>query len=268
MGSRNRSKRSRQLWVFATAIVLVTTAAPARAQTNEAAPENLVPAEATTLFEAGMVAFRDGRPADAQDLFRRSLEIHPTAAAAWNLTLALRATNDLVDAVQIARQLLNERHGPVAEEQRAQIEALLDELLRRVAVLDISTNHSSEVAIAVDGTRVGVVERGQQLEHVTDAGEHLVSGIAPDAQATEQNVVARAGARTHVTLTLQVSTEPVVVERRTRRWWIWVVAAVCVVGVATGLTVGLLLREEPQMVTNPLWGERGYIEALTAGNER
>jgi len=258
--------------VCAAIIALVTSSRPASAQTDEPEPEQAVSAEAMSLFDAGMAAFRDGRPADAQDLFRRSLQIQPIPATAWNLALALRATNDLVEAVRIARQLLDEHYGELQEEQREQIGTLLDELYRRVAVLDITTNHTSEVVATVDGVRVGVVEPGQQIEHVTEAGEHRVSGIVPDARVVEQSVVAPSGEHTDVLITLEPVTEPVAepatTGRRPRRWWIWVVAATVVVGVATGLSLWLVLRDEPQMVVNPLWGEPGYIEALTSGNER
>lgn len=282
LGQKIQTKLLYQLWVSATALALVTMTFPVSAQTNgpepeqlpasaqsdETEPEQPPPTEATMLFEAGRVAFRDGRPADAQDLFRRSLTLQPTPAAAWNLTLALRATNDLVEAVQLARQLLNEEHGQLEEEQRTQIGTLLDELLRRVAVLDITTNHSAEVIATVDGVRVGVVTPEQGLEHVTDPGEHLVSGSAPDARTTEQSVVAPAGAHTDVLLSLELMAEPVVETPPPRRWWIWVLVTTVAVGVATGLALGLSLRDEPEMLTNSLWGERGYIEALTAANAR
>ena len=263
----NRSNRIRPRWTLTWVLVVCSMACWSP---REAAAEGALEEEAQVLLDAGRLAFEDGRIADARDLFQRSLELVPRSGTAWNLALALRATNELIQASQILRGLLEGRYGPLEEGERAETEALAEEISRRVGTLRISTGASVAVDVTIDGEPAGVIEPEGVLERVVVAGQHVVRGVAEGSEPDEQNTTVMGGEVSDVRFdfdTSDVGGADVggadVGEERTRRRslarepWFWVV----VIGTAAlAATTGVLVwwfvdgRETQGLEIDPVFG--------------
>lgn len=201
------------------------------------------PSEAQALFIAGNAAVRDGRYADARDLYRRSIQIAPRLSVAWNLVLAFRGTNEIIAALELVEQLIGGDFGELSSEDRPELEALHAELEGRVSTLNIRTNHPSSVELAVDDVAVGTVDPGDQLVHLIIPGEHRIVGTAAEIDPVERTIETSEGDVTDVLLTF-TPRRPV-----WRRAWFWVVTVGLPVVIGSSIALWLTLRDrdEPGM---------------------
>lgn len=256
---RREHQATRPISVVGIGLVIVVVFAcwPSR----QAAAEASLDEEARALFEAGQGAFGDGRTADARDLFRRSLELSPRSGTAWNLALALRATNELVRATQLLTELIDGRFGELGPEERAETETLLQEISARLATLSITVRSPAPVDITIDGEHSGTIEPDSSLERHVVAGQHVIRGTAEGTEPVEQTLTVAGGEERTVALLLESleGGEGGTGRRRSvvREPWFWLV----VVGaVAIAVTTGVLAwwfvagREETGPEVDPIWG--------------
>jgi hypothetical protein len=172
-------------WIAATAITLAFAATS-------------VAQDARELFEQGNAATEAGRFADARDLYRRSLELEPNPASAFNLAVALTRTGEFVEAATIFEELLEGSFGGLSRTQRREVRALRREASENVATLRVELPPVAEVEIRVDGKRIeGAVA------HV-DPGEHLVSVSSPRHRPVEDRVIVERGEERRYQPTLQL----------------------------------------------------------------
>ncbi len=226
---------------------------------RQAAAETTLDQEARALFEAGDLAFRDGRPADARHLFQRSLELSPRPGTAWNLALALRAINELVLATELLTELLEGRYGELDRVERAETEALLQELTGRIAVLRISAQAPTTVDVTIDGEPSGSLDPGDHLERWVTSGQHVIRGVAEGAEPDEQTITVVSEEVHEVTLSLSSSLGNEGTRQRSiaREPWFW---TVIVSFVAVAVTAGVLAwwfvdgRQNPGPEVDPIWG--------------
>lgn len=152
----------------AAALLVLLVTAPAAAQTE---PEEL---EARAMFEAGQTAVAERRLEDARRLFERSLELHPTAAAAFNAAVVAREDGDPTAAARHLAALLDGVYGPLPEDRRARVQRLLDQTLEQVGTLVIRAE--AGVALTLDGRRIAA---GDEATFHLAPGEHVLEVTLP-----------------------------------------------------------------------------------------
>ncbi len=163
------------------AVIVLSLAAPARAQ------------GARELFEQGAVALESGRFPEARDLLTRSLELHPHRATAFNLIVALRGTEQPVEALVLCARLLGGELGEVSGDRREQARTICEEVERMVARVVVVPSGAPELEVRVDGVPRGAVRDGASLEEALDPGRHVIIASAPEHAPAERSVVLSAG---------------------------------------------------------------------------
>lgn len=244
---------------FALLAILVSAAAqrPAHARADDAE-------DARRLFEQAGEARRSGRLVDARDLLRRSLALHPSRATAFNLATTLREAGQMREALTTLERLRDHEFGALAPEQQTEVERMIERTRAELATLriELEGGGTDSVEIRVDGARVGAVAGTGHVDHVLDAGRHVVSAHAPDGRRSARDEVdAARGERVLVRLVLPPAHAPA-----TRRalpahapsaaerdggsstTWIWIGAGVIAAGAITaGIWLALDSGDEDAM---------------------
>lgn len=156
-------------------------AAPAGAQSS-------AEQEARELFQRANAALETGRFAEARDLLRRSIELTPNPASAFNLAVALRGTGETIASVSTFDRLLEGEYGRLSAAQRREAERLRHETRAEIAVLHISATGADAIELRVDGQRVGTPAAGEVVEHRVDPGTRVVTASAPRRETAERRV--------------------------------------------------------------------------------
>ena len=76
-----------------------------------------------------------GRFAEARDILRAALDAEASPQVAFNLSLMLRETGELVAATEVLQRLLANDYGVLPEERRARVAELLAEVTGQLATL-------------------------------------------------------------------------------------------------------------------------------------
>jgi hypothetical protein len=163
--------------------------------------------EARRLFEEANAALESGRFSVARDLLRRSLDLAPNAASAFNLGVALRGTGETRAAVQVFEELLGGERGEISDGQRREVRRLLRETRAEIAALHIHVEGAETIEVRVDGERIGEAGDGETLTHQVDPGEHVVTATAPRRQTEERRVELERGGSRRLSLALQMSAD-------------------------------------------------------------
>ena len=182
--------------IAALLLSLLYASAQAQAQT----PANEL--EARTLFEGGQQAFAEQRYDDARRLFERSLELHPTEAAAFNAAQAAEESGDLVAAIAHLDALLADRYGALSQERASATRAARARLLARVGTLVVHSDRAG-VEVSLDGEPM-TLEGGEATAHVAP-GEHGLVVAIPGCAPRERTVQIAAGERRTIDLVLDES---------------------------------------------------------------
>jgi hypothetical protein len=231
--------------VLALSLALLITA-PAVAQVGSEE-------EARALFEQAAEAAAAGRTAEARDLFRRSLELFPTAAAAFNLGLVSQEHGDPLAALELAEALLGGAHGPLDDARRPEVTALRDGALAAVATLDVRIVGPPRASVRVDGRLAGEATPAAPLAVRLNPGAHVVRAEAPDHVAAQRSMTFERGQERTVVLEL-IADRPVTPDpepepltppdgderdepRRRLPGWAWAIFAGAVAAVTVSLAV-------------------------------
>ena len=217
--------------------------------------------EARARFEEANDALSSGRFAEARDLFRRSLQAHPNAAAAFNLAVALRGTGETVESVEVFDALLAGAYGALREQQRREAQGLRAETQAEIAVLQIRATGPPRTDVRIDGRRAGVVGSTDVLEAPVNAGAHVVIGTATEYEIAEQRVSVARGELAQLQLTLEPSEPPPIrtriVEASTpsifESPWLWVGVGAGVAALVVGALL-LFVTVEQDPLTDPVYG--------------
>lgn len=186
-----------------TAAFVAQLAAPAGAQTS---PEE----EARELFQQANAALETGRFAEARDLLRRSIELTPNPASAFNLAVALRGTGETIASAATFERLLEGEYGELSAAQRREAERLLHETRAEIAVLHISATGADAVELRVDGQRIATAAAGEVVEHQVDPGERVVTASAPRRETAERRVDLPRGGSLRVAFELEPTADALV----------------------------------------------------------
>lgn len=159
--------------------------------------------DARALFDEAIGDIGQGRYAVAVEKLRRSLELAPRTATAFNLGVALRGTGDSLAATQVFDEVLAGRYGPIDAEQTAQVAALRDEVRRDLVTLTIRVTTGADVLVAVDGREVATLERGAETTVTVNPGTRRITGQATDFEPARTEITVERGSTRTVELALE-----------------------------------------------------------------
>jgi tetratricopeptide (TPR) repeat protein len=231
---------------FLILVLALATAAPAAAQpANSRALE-----EARTRFQTGVQLFHEGSLDAALAEFRKAYSLAPTYRVLYNIAQVQFELHNHVEALKTFRQYLQEGGAEVPPDRRAQVEAEIQKLERRVSLVEITTDVDG-ADILVDDVPIGVSPL--RLPVMVNAGNRRVTAIKTGRVTTAQTLTIAGGDRVRVHLQLpevavarsvdQVVTQlppPVVGPSRTK---VWVsLATTAALGIGAG-TMALLARQ-------------------------
>ncbi|MCB9594571.1 MAG: tetratricopeptide repeat protein [Sandaracinaceae bacterium] len=178
---------------LAALLLVLGSALPAAAQT----PASEL--EARALFEAGEAAVAERRFEDARRLFERSLELHPTAAAAFNAAVAAQEQGDGPGAVAHLDRLLAGALGPLPAGRRASVATMREEAVARLGTLVVHADgpgwrvRAGDQDLAVDG----------ELTLYLAPGTHPLALTTPEGATRERVVELTAGERRVIDVVLE-----------------------------------------------------------------
>jgi tetratricopeptide (TPR) repeat protein len=154
--------------LLATAVMTVERAAEGQAPAADDSPQR---AEAIRKYREGSKAFEEKRYKDAIDFFLEADSFVPSAALAYNTSVAYEAMGDAASALKWAREYL--RRAPNAED-RAQVQTMVDRLegrLREKGIQQVTISSAPVGAtVVVDGRAVGITPWTGELR----PGKHRV----------------------------------------------------------------------------------------------
>jgi tetratricopeptide (TPR) repeat protein len=126
-----------------TVLLLAVVASPAAGQDEPHEPDAALAEESRRLFEAGTIAFRDGRFDDALQHFRRAHELTPHPDLLYNIASCLDRLRRDQEALEAFEAYIDQR--PDASD-REEIEGRIRELRRTLAVATPAPEQPSTAA--------------------------------------------------------------------------------------------------------------------------
>lgn len=230
---------------------LAASAPPAHAQDAVA--------EARRLFDEGREALHAARLTEAKEKLRRSLELHPNAATAFNLVLAYRGSGEPLEATRVCERLLAGDYGELAGERRAQASDTCEAAAAEIAHIEARAEGAERIDLRLDGAAWTAVAGGEVARADVDPGRHVISASAAAHAGEERAVTVERGGTASVVL--RVVPEPTEREGSPATWWIVAGAGAAVV---VGVIVAAVLLsggdDGPQAIANPDWG--GVVTTL------
>ncbi len=225
--------------------------------------------EARLKFEEGTLALREQRYDEAASALRRSLELMPNVANAFNLAVALRGAGELTSALDILDRLLLDEFGELDEERRPVVGEERRQVRAERPQLVVSVRGVPEAMVAIDGTTVGTVS-GAGLVVDVDPGARTVRVTADGAEPVERSVEVERGSMERVTMNVVPTptrtaeqAEPSVPEPEPEeperpssgiRAWPFVVGGLVLAGLAVGLAIGLQGVRTQEPLSDPVTG--------------
>jgi hypothetical protein len=185
------------VWLLISAIL---SGGPVAAQESEDGA-----AEARRLFQEADRAIDEDRLADARDLLRRSLDLAPHPATAFNLAMVSTAMGEHRAAIEILEQLEGGDYGALEASQRAEVTRMISESRGELALVDVGVG-SVEADVRVDGELLATVAPGERAEARLDPGRHIVTVRTADGRVEERAVDLEAGDERRIDFQLEPST--------------------------------------------------------------
>ncbi len=223
--------------IMSVAIVTVAFAAVAVAQDDEA----------RALFEDGTELYERGQLAEAEDRFRRSLELRPASSVRYNLAAVLVDTGRFAEARELYAIVADDARAP-AEVRRTAGERA-SELEGRLARLTVTLEGEPEgVEVRVDGEAIDGTG-----PHLVDPGRHVLLATRDGVRVFRRELTLGEGERHAVTV---LTTVPDVVPAEpppaaapasgdvTGEWWLWTLVGLAVAALTAGaVAIGVVLDE-------------------------
>lgn len=244
-----------------TLVPVATAAAQADAETTAAA---------RALFVEGMGAVDRGDFVTAVDRLRRSLELHESQAARFNLALALIETREFLEATEHLR-LVQRRAEPTSELGRTAAERLAaaeSQLGRLRVVIDGDRNG---VSAQIDGHPMPDALIG--VDQPANPGVHQVAIFRGDRQLATSEVTVQTGRSAGVHMLARPPTEaeesamadghaPFVPAEESggsvaEEWWFWTLIVGVLVG--AGVAIAVVLATEENAGPPTIRGDDGRI---------
>lgn len=242
-------------YVLVWALVAVLSPDTARADDAE---------DARAMFSVGILALEQGDNTAAHAAFVRSLELHPTSAAAFNLAGVLSDIDRPAAAHALYEELARGVYGELTPEQRAEVVRLSAEANAASARIEVSVVAAGPVSVTI-GEHSGTASEGAPFVQVVDPGEHVVRGTTEGARPTERQVNVRSGGVGRTLLRFEAIAPQIAMDleddvgpedsamenpdARGGRTWLWVVLGIVVAGgIATAVILSTRESSTPENV--------------------
>lgn len=197
-------------------------------------------AEARRAFERGVARMRQERWADAEAELVRSLNLHPTQVAAFNLGVCAKEQGRVEDAIAIFERFQVEFGDEASAERRAEVERELEVLRATPGSVRISVDVEG-AEILVDGRAVGTSPLPDAIE--LPGGEHDFEARKSGYASARNRSAVRPRAETEIELELG-EPEPVAVEETgpsgIRPIFFWSAAGIVALGTIATTVFGVL----------------------------
>jgi hypothetical protein len=180
--------------------VVVAAAAPAAAGDGPTTKR-----EADRHFKTGVKLFEESKYSEALAEFEQAYALASHPLVLYNLAATHRALSQYSQAVDFYNRFLTEGKGVVKPAQLAKGQRELDDLLRLIARVDVTTEPVG-ATVSVDGRAIGPTPLGQPL--ILGPGDHVVSATLEGHEPAERSVRVAAGDTLAVALTLARAAEP------------------------------------------------------------
>lgn len=187
--------------------VVAALAAPAAADDAAATKR-----EADRHFKTGVKLFEESKYSEALAEFEQAYALASHPLVLYNLAATHRALSQYAQAVDFYNRFLSEGKGVVKPAQLAKGQRELDDLLRLIARVDVTTDPPG-AAVSVDGRAIGATPLGQPL--ILGPGDHVVSATLEGYDPAERSVRVAAGDTLAVALTLAKKAEAPAMEQPT-----------------------------------------------------
>lgn len=204
--------------------------------------------EARALFEEGTELYERGRLAEAEDRFRRSLELRPASSVRYNLAAVLVDTARFAEARELYAIVADDPRAPADVRRTAGERAR--ELEGRLARLTVTLEGEPEgVEVRLDGD----VLSGPG-PHLVDPGGHVLVASRDGARVFRRELSLGEGERHEVTVltTLPDVTAPADPPPSgapasgdvTGEWWLWTLVGLAVAALTAGaIAIGVVVDE-------------------------
>lgn len=165
--------------------------------------------EADRHFKNGVKLFDESKYSEALAEFEQAYALASHPLVLYNLATTHRALSQYAQAVDFYNRFLEEGKGVVKSAQLAKGQRELDDVLRLIARVDVTTDPEG-AAVSVDGRVIGPSPLGQPL--ILGPGDHVVSATLDGHKPAERSFRVAAGDTLAVALTLAKKAERPVVE--------------------------------------------------------
>ena len=199
---------------------------------------------ARTHFLRGVEFYRHGDFRLALVEFRRSYELSQNYAILYNVGQVNHQLNNYADALGALQRYLREGGARVPEERRAEVQASISELEKRVARVRLRVNLDG-VELSIDDASVGRI--GRERWCVVDPGDHRIEVRRAGYRPLRRTVSVTAGDTAEVSLNLEPERAPNSAgggpgEQRSGSAWVavgWVTTGVLAAGAAVSGVVAV-----------------------------
>lgn len=205
--------------------------------------------EARALFEEGVELYDRGRLAEAEDRFRRSLELRPASSVRYNLAAVLEDTGRLAEARELYLVVADDRRAP-ADVRRTSTEHA-SRLEQRLARLTVEiTGDTTDVVIRLDQRTLD-----GPGPHLVDPGARVLAAERSGTIVFRRELALSEGREHTVTVLTEVPPvrsepdetpleQPPASGDAAGEWWLWTIVGVAVVAlVVGGVLIGIAIDE-------------------------
>ena len=182
------------LSLVAIVVFCAALAAPARADDSRTTKR-----EADRHFKTGVKLFEEAKYSEALAEFEQAYALASHPLVLYNLASTHRALSQYSQAVDFYNRFLTEGKGVVKPAQLAKGQRELDDVLRLIARVDVTTDPEG-ARVSVDGRELGPTPLGQPL--ILGPGDHVVTATLDGHQPGERSFRVAAGDTLAVALTL------------------------------------------------------------------
>ena len=180
-------------------LVVIVVSGPGLVASAQADDSRTTKREADRHFKTGVKLFQEAKYSEALAEFEQAYALASHPLVLYNLASTHRALSQYSQAVDFYNRFLAEGKGVVKPAQLAKGQRELDDVLRLIARVDVTTDPEG-ARVSVDGREIGPTPLGQPL--ILGPGDHVVTATLDGHQPGERSFRVAAGDTLAVALTL------------------------------------------------------------------
>lgn len=170
------------------------------ADSPEAGPTPATIAEARARFDRGVELFDSSAYEASLAEFYQAYEIAPNYVVLLNIALAYERLDRPARAVETYQRYLDEGGERISADRRADIEAILTRLRRRVGQLAVNASGTDRAVLYLDDVEIGRTPLERPL--IVSAGTHIIEVRAEGFHPSRREVIVAGGTMIEVDLEL------------------------------------------------------------------